>query len=524
MTRMTALGRLLLTTLVVTLLVTTSGVAPAADDPVVRLDSGLIRGVDTGKARTFNGIRYAAPPVGQRRWTYPQPVQPWEGIADATEHGNLCPQQGAFADRSAEDCLFLDVTTPRGHSGEPLPVMVWLHGGGYTSDGGGLYDAQRMASQGNVVVVTVNYRLGIFGYFGHSGLPGSGNFGLADQLAALRWVQRNGHAFGGDTGNVTLFGQSAGAMSACGLLTSPVAAGLFHKAILQSGSCLLDWPNGVLFPSAPPQTPYASRATVEQTGARVAGQLGCRDEDVVGCLRRKPVNELVEHTTTFANHLAYGTPLLPFAPAEAVRRGFFHRVPVISGGTRDEMRSFVGGAAMLDPITEKRYRELLRNSFGDDADAVSARYPRQDYASPAMAWATITTDVSWACNTRRGNRLLARHVPVYAYEFADRSAPNVNGIEVPGLPMGAAHASELPYLFELLGMDLLTPKQRELADVMVRYWTTFAHSGDPNGGNDPVWPRFDGDGDGAVQQFAPDAVRPIDVAARHRCDFWDGLR
>lgn len=494
--------------------------APTEDPLVVRLDSGLIRGAETAAARTFTGIRYAVPPVGELRWKYPRPVRPWDGVADATEPGNLCPQQGAFAEWAAEDCLFVDVTAPKRHTGEPLPVMVWLHGGGYTRDGGSIYDAQRMASQGDVIVVTVNYRLGVFGYFGHPGLRGSGNFGFADQIAALRWTQRNAAAFGGDPGNVTLFGQSAGAMSACALLTSPASTGLFHKAILQSGSCMLDWGKGIMFPSSPAQEPYASRATVQDTGARLADRLGCAGADAVECLRRKPVDELVPHTQEFANHLAYHTPMLPLDPALALRIGLFHRVPVMSGTTRDEMRPFVGGVALNDPITEERFRELLRNSFADEADRVAARYPLSEYLSPAMAWAAITTDASWACDTLTGNRLLARHTPVYAYEFADRTAPNINGIEVPGLPMGAAHASDLPYLFDLGGTNILTPEQQALADTMVGYWTTFARTADPNGVETPPWPRFDGGG--AVLRLDQNAVAPAPYGADHHCDFWQG--
>ena len=506
------------------LLTATPSIAEApADDPlVVQLDSGFVRGADTGTTRTFTGIRYAAPPIGPLRWRYPQPVQPWEGVSDATEPGNLCPQQGAFAELAAEDCLFLNVTTPKEQTSGPLPVMVWLHGGGYTRDGGSLYDAQRMVSQGDVIVVTVNYRLGVFGYFGHPGLSGSGNFGLADQIAALQWTQRNAAAFGGDPGNVTLFGQSAGAMSACALLTSPAATGLFHKAILQSGSCMLRWPTGVMFPKAPAHTPYSSLSAVHDSGARLAEQVGCTGPDILRCLRGKPVAELIKHTWSFTNHLAYHTPMLPLDPALAIRFGLFHRVPVISGGTRDEMRPFIGGVTNKDPITEDRFHELLRNSFGDKASQVAARYPIADYESPAMAWAAITTDVSWACDTLTGNRLLARHTPVYAYEFADRTAPNINGIEAPGMTMGAAHASDLPYLFDLRGNNILTPEQQHLADTMVDYWTTFAHTGNPSNAGTSPWPRFNGAG--SVLRLEPNGVRPASYRADHQCGFWQQWR
>lgn len=507
----------------------------AAADPtggplVVELDSGKIKGADTGQAHVFKGIRYAAPPVGPRRWKAPQPVPHRDGphrddIVDATEPGNLCPQLGRFADLSAEDCLFVNVTTPAstspGDADEPLPVMVWLHGGGYTIDGGDLYDAQRMASQGNVVVVTINYRLGVLGYFGHRGLPGSGTFGLADQIAALEWTQRNAAAFGGDPGNVTLFGQSAGAMSTCALLTSPQARGLFHKAILQSGSCTLRWPDGIMYPSAPADTPYASRAEVQRSGTRLAEQVGCSGPDEVACLRRTPIDQLIQHTGDFANHLAFHTPKLPLAPSNAMRLGLFHPVPMMVGTTRDEMRPFIAGVTKMQTITEQRYHELLRNSFGNDAHQVEEHYPLADYSSPAMAWAAVTNDVSWACNTLEQDQLLARRTPVYAYEFADRTAPNVNGIEVPDMTMGAAHASDLPYLFDLGGQNILNPSQQKLAHTMIDYWTRFAHHSDPNSAQAPRWPRFSPNG--AVLRLDQDSVKPAPVAADHQCRFWREL-
>lgn len=501
--------------------------APVDDSLLVRLDSGRIRGQDTGTARTFEGIRYAAAPVGPLRWAYPRPVQPWHGVADATKPGNRCPQQGAFAS-GTEDCLFLNVTAPRETTpGESLPVMVWIHGGGYTHDAGSLYDAQRLASAGHVIVVTINYRLGVFGYFGHPLLLGSGNFGLADQIAALQWTQRNAAAFGGDPDNVTLFGQSAGGMSTCALLTSPAARGLFDRVIVSSGSCMLDWQEGVLYPSSPPLRPYTSRATVASDGAALAAKLGCgRSQDAVDCLRGKDVSTLLSHTQEFANHLAFHTPLLPLDPAEALRLGAFHRVPVLSGGTRDEMRSYVASIAHSEPITAERYVRLVRNSFGASADAVLKRYPLSGYRSPALAWAAVTTDSAWTCPTHEGQRLLARHVPVYAYEFADEHAPNLTRLGLPGLAqspqsIGAAHATDLPYLFDLGGTHIpLAPAQERLSRQMIEYWTTFARTGDPNGADSPHWPRYTGPE--TTLTLAPDAIRPAADDTTHHCDFWNG--
>ncbi|WP_340686323.1 carboxylesterase family protein [Amycolatopsis coloradensis] len=239
----------------------------------------------------------------------------------------------------------------------------------------------------------------------------------------------------------------------------------------------------------------------------------------LGCLRRLPAADLLKDHQSFANHLTSHTPLLPSDPAKAVRQGAFHRVPVLSGGTHDEMRSFIAGAALHEPITEERYQEFLRNAFGEHADEVPAKYPSRDYLSPAMAWATVTTDRSWACPTAEGNRLLSRRTPVHAYEFDDKNAPNVNRIEAPGLPHGAAHALDLVYLFELSGVeDSLDEAQKRLSEQMIAYWTTFMRTGDPNGHESPRW-KSD-----VVLSLAPDAIRPVSHDVDHRCGFWAGLR
>ncbi|HEY8458350.1 MAG TPA: carboxylesterase family protein [Actinopolymorphaceae bacterium] len=507
------------------------GVAEAhRHGPLVRLDSGWIRGSDDGTVREFLGIRFARPPTGDRRWRPPAPVRPWHGIADATKPGEQCVQLQAGRQVGSEDCLFLNVTAPsKRPKGKRLPVMVWLHGGGYTTGTGSAYDARRLVEQGDVIVVTPNYRLGVFGYLGLPGLRGSGTFGLADQLAALRWTKRNAAAFGGDPHNVTLFGESAGGMSACALLTSPAARGLFAKVIIQSGSCMIEWVSGtyVPIPGMPTFTPYTSLAANQETGKSAAQQLGCPEGEELDCLRDKPVAELMQVNDSFASNLAYGTPLLPLEPAKALRKGQFLRVPVLSGGTKDEGNGFIAGAAEAGfPVTEELYPELVKGAFGDAADKVLAEYPLTDYRSPALAWATIASDRAWSCPTLDGNQAMAEHTRVYAYEFADQKAPNIGNVP-DDFPPGAQHGSELPYLFDLGGepWPTLTDDQWQLADQMIGYWTSFAHSGRPHAAGAPTW-RPMRSGDTRALSLVPASqggIEPVDVGAEHRCDFWNEL-
>ncbi|WP_051472206.1 carboxylesterase/lipase family protein [Patulibacter minatonensis] len=507
---------------------TSTPTAPATDAPTASTTSGRLRGVATGRAHEFLGVRFAKPPVGARRWTLPEPAPRAAGTVDATKPGAPCAQAGAAPGAKAtastsEDCLFLNVTTPvDARPGQRLPVMVWWHGGGFTSGSGAVYDAQRLASEGHVVVVTANKRLGIFGYLGLRGLPGSGNFGFADQLASARWARENAEAFGGDPENLTVFGESDGGMAACAALTSPAARGLIDKVAISSGSCLLYWPAGTLLPGTPAQRPYVSLADNRALGASVARKLRCTGRDALACLRRLPTKALLPQSEGFSNVLAYGTTLLPEDPAKAVADGHTARIPVLSGGNRDEERAFHGGAEQAKPgtFTRATYPRLLRTAYGRDAGAVARTYPLRRSASPVLAFSAVTTDGSWACPTLRGNRALARRGPVYAYEFADPHAPNVNGVRA--VPQGAAHATDVPFLFDLGGRSLLrTPEQRALARTMVASWTSFARDGRPRADGAPTWPRFRG-GD-EVQRLAPGDIGRTDVAAEHRCGFWDRL-
>ena len=276
-----------------------------------------------------------------------------------------------------EDCLYLNVTTPKSADSNQLkPVMVWIHGGGGANGEGSIFDARRLAVDGDVVVVTFNYRFGIFGAMSYPGLECSGTFGLQDQQAALQWVKRNAAAFGGDPNNVTLFGESYGAQATSAQLVSPAAEGLFHRAVIQSGFALIDLPAGTMYPGVPalPSMGWISSSEAEGMGVSVANSLGCSDpKSALECLRGLSVEKLLPHTSMFTR-FAFGNAVLPEDPRQALREGRFHRVPVISGATRDEARLIV--STFFDsagkPITPQGYKELLNGAFGKSADRVEA--------------------------------------------------------------------------------------------------------------------------------------------------------
>lgn len=493
--------------------VTTGTTGTATRDAVVGTDTGTVRGTVTSTYRQFNGIRYAEAP----RWEAPRPVARWSGVKDATEPGSPCPQVGtdyAKVTSENEDCLFLNVTTPAKQAARKRPVMVWFHGDGAV--GAGHYsDARRIAVQGDAVVVTINYRLGVFSGFGYPGLKNAGTYGLQDQQESLRWVKRNAAAFGGDPGNVTVFGISYGALAIGGHLTSPPARGLFHRAAMQSGETMMDMPAGSLVPGLPAQPTFAWRSTPDAiaVGQMYAKQLGCAD---LACLKRLPVKKIlaVPQIMNAFQVYVYGNDVLPELPPKAIRAGRFHRVPVLAGATKDEHRIFTG---MQYDMQGKQpdYPKLLQEAFGDRADAVAAEYPLKDHPSPSLAWAHVITDRMWARGTHEQNTLLAEHAPVYGYEFADRKAPMFLPLPVK-YDWGAYHAGDLPYLFAEEKVKF-TPAQRRLSDRMIGYWTNFARTGDPNGKGLPAWPRLK---DGTLS-LAPGAIKPIDYAAEHRLDFWN---
>ncbi|GAB3909974.1 carboxylesterase family protein [Kibdelosporangium lantanae] len=486
--------------------------AGASQANVVRTSDGPVRGTVTRDMAQFQGIPYAAPPVGERRWTSPAPPTPWTSPRDATKPGAACAQADGFiGDKpsESEDCLTLNVTAPRG--ARNLPVMVWVHGGGFFSGSSNHYDGAQLATKGDVVVVTVNYRLGVFGFLAHPDLPGSGDYGLEDQQAALRWVRRNVANFGGDPRQVTLFGESAGGMSTCSHLISPGSAGLFACAIIQSGPCMMDkeWPLGSWVPRP--------LKTAQEQGEQVAKDLGCTD---IACLRAKPVSALLgEFNGGQGMGPAYGTRVLPLGPAEALKSGRFAHVPVMQGTTRDEHQLFQAGMEYYSgqPTSVEDYTKGLDDFFGPATAAkVRAHYPLND--TPGAVLAKMWTDSAWSCPAQRTDQLLGRHTTAYEFEFADENAPWLPGVFQPSFPVGAFHASELQYLFTgAYDAPKLPAAQQKLADQMVSYWTRFAHTGDPNGPGTPYWSP------NTVQSLAPGAIRPVDLGAEHQCGFWNSL-
>jgi para-nitrobenzyl esterase len=493
---------------------------------VVGTDKGAVRGLSASNAREFFGIPYAAPPVGSLRWQPPEPAPPWTGVRSAASPGPVCAQTGSVATgvittSTSENCLYLNVYTPAAVGSGGLPVMVWIHGGGFTGGAGSIYDGSVLATQGHVIVVTINYRLGAFGSLALPGLDGKaagGDFGLLDQQAALRWVQRNARAFGGNPRDVTEFGESAGAASVCDNMASPTATGLFSRAIAESG-CLLGGP---------------SQQTAETTGSAFAAKLGCTNAATqAACLRRAPVASILQAQSSYGWSPVAGTPVLPLQPAAAFAAGRYSHVPLLQGTNHDEGRFFVALSYDLtgNPLTAAEYTQVIQASYGAGAAAVLAQYPLAGYASPDLAYAQVLTDSGFSCPALQADEL-TRHSGVYAYEFSDPAPPDDFNLTTLTFPLGAAHSTELQYVFQRIpALDTVPPfsaAQLALSNQMIAYWTSFAATGSPDHGRSggsgtaPYWPRFSAS-QPDVQELVPGASAPessAQFAAAHKCAFW----
>jgi para-nitrobenzyl esterase len=498
--------------------------------PVVTVSGGTVQGTTEAGGYVFRGIPYAAAPTGNLRWQPPAPPIPWHGVRDATQFGPGCPQKlSTFATPPFnEDCLFLNVYTASLDQGDSRPVIVWIHGGGWTQGDGRGFDGIKLAQKG-VVVVTINYRLGALGWLAHPAVaayPGgpAGNYGQMDQQAALRWVRRNIGQFGGDPGNVTIAGQSAGALSVLAHLISPGSSGLFQRAIVQSGSFALN---------------QLSLAQAEAFGETFATNSGCADQSAA-CLRSVPVSTLVNNFPGAAIPGVVDGAVVPESFGTALAAGRFAHVPVINGITHDEQRLFVLGQGLTvtggffvpiptddQPITADNYQDVISDVLGTSdarAAAIAAEYPVSSYLLPAIAFSTLDADASWACPALQMDKWLSQRVPTFAYEFDDDQAP---GRYVPNFPApvaAATHLSELPYLFDLNdapNQTQLSAAQQTLASSMRAAWASFASGGDPSEESNLQWPSFGGENGAKVLSLV--LTQPVvisDFASRHHCAFW----
>ncbi len=379
---------------------------PSGRSVTVETPLGRISGVQHDGYASFEGIPYARPPVDDLRWVAPQPVEPWgDDALDASAPGPVAPQVAIplFSyDETGEDCLYLNVWVPgMPHPGAAKPVIVFIHGGANLFGSGSEYLASRMVAAEDVLVVTFNYRLGIFGAFSFPELPDSGIFGLLDQLMALQWVRDHIAAFGGDPENVTLMGQSWGGLAVTAHLVSPMSEGVFHRAIIQSGVAFSDMPSGSMPGEGEPiRSLWTTAEERNPVTAAVLEELEIVDgADVVDQLRRLPTGVLQVFAPRYVAY-EWGNRFLPEHPVEATLAGKVHPVPVISGSTRDEARLLVTletlANGLFGGMDEDDYRERLDEAFGDDAAAIEETYPASAYPSPEVAWATVLTDRVWA--------------------------------------------------------------------------------------------------------------------------------
>lgn len=478
--------------------------------PQVKIDGETLEGKrfgDQPNNAVFLGIPFAAPPLGELRWRAPQPIVPREGVQNATEFSDGCLQPGGsvrfrrnLARRlgqddnivpdlfpTSEDCLYLNVWTPAWTGGksseERLPVMFWIHGGANLNGSSRevLYNGAALTREG-VVVVTVNYRLNAFGFLGHPALTAedendsSGNQGLLDQIAALRWVERNIAAFGGDPDNVTIFGESAGAANVGYLMASPLARGLFHRAISQSGGY--------------PVTDFRTLEEAEKGGVQLAKKLGVDgEEDVLKALRSKSAEEILEAGGLTTVSINIDGHVLPDAAGRLFQRGEVADVPLLIGWTADEWKSL----NYFWPIANRMaYNGAIAFNFGDLTPDAMKFYGIQSDDELADAYDELMTDFIFICPSRFMARAVSqRQNKTWVYVFA-RTLPGE------AEKMGAWHAAELAYVFGNLSMDSWVPYEpydQELASTMTKAWARFAKMGDPNDpkGGMPKWPAFNGE-------------------------------
>lgn len=469
--------------------------------PVIT-EGGALEGRREDGVDVYRGIPYALPPLGTWRWRAPQPLLTWPGVRDAGKFAPACMQQGVSMPGEtppvvSEDCLYLNIWAPPQRAGQRLPVIVWIHGGGYTNGSASmpLYHGDRLARKG-VLVVTIAYRLGALGFLAHPALSAesphhsSGNYGLMDQIAALQWVQRNIVAFGGDPQRVTVAGQSAGAMSISALLVSPRAEGLFQRAIAQSG--------GIFEPLQ--IAPGYLLANAERDGATYMKSLGADDLEA---MRLLPAERLTG--AAGISHPVIEPDVLPISPYDAYALGRYQDVPLLLGSNSEEARSLID----VSNVRADQFEAGITASVGALPAALLAAYPHATDTQAREGRLALERDLRFGWDMWAWARLAqTKRSQVYYYSFEQRPPFPADSIHA---NWGASHFAELWYMFDHLGQApwLWRAADRELATTMSDYWVNFAATGNPNGRGVPHWPAFRG-ATGQVQRLAiPIRSQPV---------------
>ncbi|HJN45448.1 MAG: carboxylesterase family protein [Vicinamibacterales bacterium] len=477
-----------------------SGIAPAVEiatptvlsaDTPVGVTGGLVQGAlseTNPEVIAFKGIPYAAPPVGDLRWKPPTPVAAWTDVRNTSTFGSRCVQGGRNATDQSEDCLFLNVFAPR-EIAEPLPVMVWIHGGGYTGGAGsnGIYDGTNLAAR-DVVLVSINYRLNVFGFYAHPALSAesphgaSGNYGLLDMVASLEWVRDNIAAFGGDPNRVTIFGESAGAGAVMSLMVVPQAEGLYHGAIAES-----DWIYGW-------DRPLSGTGSAEADGTRVAEELGVSDPaasldelraasavDVLAAFQAAGNSPFTREDAAWAPNVDGW--VIPDDPIDMYETGRQHDVPLVVGMNGNEGSMFSRGLQVDDGAG---FEAHVRQVYPQQADAALAHYAVGDDSAVAAAVDHLIHDMYFAGPVRLHARAHAqKSSPAWLYHFTH--VPPTPG----GERMGSHHAAELGYVFGNLNNGDYTDVDHQISNTMMDYWVQFATTGNPNTAGQPAWPTYD---------------------------------
>jgi para-nitrobenzyl esterase len=501
----------------------------------VQTKAGPVCGLTAGGITSYLDIPYAAPPTGSLRWKSPQPHAPWTTVYQATSAAPECPSPGfppgsPPAAGTSENCLYLKVEVPAGAKpGEKLPVMYEVHGGGFlgtalTNDG------DNLVNSGKVVYVFANYRLGILGFLADNALGShSGDYGIQDQQFGLRWVQQNIARFGGNPGDVTVFGESAGGASTCIQVASPTARGLFEHAISVSG--FYNYQDNIVWSKADCKSTFYTEAQAQQVGAQFAKKVGCGNvANVAACLRKVPAATLVEDGGQYTEPTAGGTigPIvngttLTMSPARAFATGHVNHVTLISDVGRDEFNGGVYGNTTGLPVvvadTAAQYRQLVQEQFGRLAPTVERLYPLSQYQSPYTAYRTIMADSASVCPMLQTNQELSRYIPVYVDINTDADNPAGEDLT---LPLGAQHSGTNGLVhFPTAQLDA---NQAALQSQLLAEWTHFARTGNPSAPHTPAWARYSG------RQHPVMLLQPADtsmvtpeafVAAQHNCGFWD---